>query len=60
MDLLCHVVSKKLEYTDEVLNILALLLHNCQQLPDYVFPYLMLRKLLEGVLHQTQLQCENI
>ena len=34
------------------------LVHKSQQISDFVFPYLLFRKVLDGTSYQTQLECE--
>lgn len=57
MELLLFTLRKCRSYLEEVLSIAAVTLHKCQQLPDYVLPYLTMRQLIDGALFQTQLQC---
>lgn len=59
-EIMAYTIENSLKYMEEIIQMYAVLVYRAERIADYVFPYLLFRKLLEGVTYQTTLSCPRI
>jgi hypothetical protein len=60
IQLFLYVLENDLDYVLEIIEIFVALLHQAERISEYVFLYLIFRKMLEGKLYPTALQCPRM